>query len=64
MIVKENMNNQELLDVLNNSGINSLIDANVDSFEDKISRDMALDIIDTYYNLMDYLQSKSENNLS
>ena len=57
------MNNQELLDVLNNSGINSLIDANVDSFEDKISRDMALDIIDTYYNLMDYLQSKSENNL-
>ena len=63
MIVKENMNNQELLDVLNNSGINSLIDANVDSFEDKISRDMALDIIDTYYNLMDYLQSKSENNL-
>ena len=63
MIVKENMNNKELLDVLNNSGINSLIDANVDSFEDKISRDMALDIIDTYYNLMDYLQSKSENNL-
>ncbi len=63
MIVKENMNNKELLDVLNNSGINSLIDASVDSFEDKISRDMALDIIDTYYNLMDYLQSKSENNL-
>ena len=63
MIVKENMNNKELLDVLNNSGINSLIDANVDSFEDKISRDMALDIIDTYYNRMDYLQSKSENNL-
>ena len=63
MILKENMNNKELLDVLNNSGINSLIDANVDSFEDKISRDMALDIIDTYYNLMDYLQSKSENNL-
>ena len=63
MILKENMNNKELLDVLNNSGINSLIDANVDSFEDKISRDMALDIIDTYYNLIDYLQSKSENNL-
>lgn len=63
MIVKENMDNKELLDVLNNSGINSLIDASVDSFEDKISRDMALDIIDTYYNLMDYLQSKSENNL-
>ena len=63
MIVKENVNNKELLDVLNNSGINSLIDASVDSFEDKISRDMALDIIDTYYNLMDYLQSKSENNL-
>ncbi len=63
MIVKENMNNKELLDVLNNSGINSLIDASVDSFEDKISRDMALDIIDTYYNLIDYLQSKSENNL-
>ena len=63
MIVKENMNNKELLDVLNNSGINSLIDVSVDSFEDKISRDMALDIIDTYYNLMDYLQSKSENNL-
>lgn len=60
MIVKENMNNKKLLDVLNNSGINSLIDASVDSFEDKISRDMALDIIDTYYNLMDYLQSKSE----
>ena len=63
MILKENMNNKELLDVLNNSGINSLIDVNVDSFEDKISRDMALDIIDTYYNLIDYLQSKSENNL-
>ena len=63
MIVKENMNNKELLDVLNNSGINSLIDVSVDSFEDKISRDMASDIIDTYYNLMDYLQSKSENNL-
>ena len=63
MIVKENMDNKEFLDVLNNSGINSLIDASVDSFEDKISRDMALDIIDTYYNLMDYLQSKSENNL-
>ena len=62
MILKENMNNKELLDVLNNSGINSLIDANVD-IEDKISRDMALDIIDTYYNLIDYLQSKSENNL-
>ena len=63
MIVKENMNNKELLDVLNNSGINSLIDVSVDSFEDKISRDMASDIIDTYYNLIDYLQSKSENNL-
>ena len=62
MILKENMNNKELLNVLNNSGINSLIDANVD-IEDKISRDMALDIIDTYYNLIDYLQSKSENNL-
>ena len=62
MILKENMNNKELLDVLNNSGINSLIDANVD-IEDKIARDMALDIIDTYYNLIDYLQSKSENNL-
>ena len=62
MILKENMNNKELLYVLNNSGINSLIDANVD-IEDKIARDMALDIIDTYYNLIDYLQSKSENNL-